>query len=267
MAAIVDPEDAVSEIPVSKAASLPFDTKRIELEKMDHTAGIVTEDDLYIIEDKANASMHFKFHTEPESESYLVIRGFVDPVDESKEYMIDAQLQSKGVTYTQRFRKDSYSTGQDEYIYNLGYHKDPVTECTLKFSNLGAIRMQDIYICSRPVTHYGQRVEALKAHALENVKQTTNTVTGDITAEKDRLLVVTLPYQNGWTAYVDGKEAKIIRANYQYMGIHIPAGKHSVKLVYALPGRKLGFLVSGLGLAAFALAWIGSLLLKRIRRK
>ena len=267
MAAIVDQEDLTPSVPVSEASALPLETKRIELEKVEISGGMLKEEDLYIIEDKTDATMKFKFKTEPESESYLVIRGYVDPTDESKEYMIDAQLKSKGVTYTQRFRKDSYSTDQEEYVFNLGYHKDPVKEAKLVFSNIGAIRMQDIYICSRPVAHYGQRVDALRAHALENVKQTTNTLTGDITAEKDRLLVVSLPYQNGWTAYVDGKEARIVRANYQYMGIHIPAGKHSVKLVYALPGRKLGFLVSGLGLAVFILALIAGRILKAIRKK
>ena len=81
-------------------------------------------------------------------------------------------------------------------------------------------------------------------------KAEKNTVTGNITVDKDKMLVVTLPYQKGWTAYVDGKKTDIQRVNYQYIGINLKKGTHDIKLHYQLPGIKLAFMITGCGIIA-----------------
>ena len=70
------------------------------------------------------------------------------------------------------------------------------------------MKYKDLAIYSQTMSNYADRVNALKENSLQNAKAEKNTVTGNITVDKDKMLVVTLPYQKGWTAYVDGKKTE-----------------------------------------------------------
>jgi uncharacterized membrane protein YfhO len=47
---------------------------------------------------------------------------------------------------------------------------------------------------------------------------------------------MSIPYQKGWTAYVDGQETELLRANYMYMALPIEAGEHTIELKFEIPG-------------------------------
>ena len=114
----------------------------------------------------------------------------------------------------------------------------------MKFVGTGTLKYKDLAIYSQTMSNYADRVNALKENSLQNAKAEKNTVTGNITVDKDKMLVVTLPYQKGWTAYVDGKKTDIQRVNYQYIGINLKKGTHDIKLHYQLPGIKLAFMIN-----------------------
>jgi uncharacterized membrane protein YfhO len=72
----------------------------------------------------------------------------------------------------------------------------------------------------------------------------------------DRFLFVSESFYPGWRAFVDGREAKIYRANYMFRAVPLPSGAHTVKFVYDPVSLKAGALVSLitiLGLIGFAL--------------
>jgi hypothetical protein len=49
--------------------------------------------------------------------------------------------------------------------------------------------------------------------------------------EKTGLLVVNDDYYSGWKAYIDGKETPILRTNYTFRSIIVPAGTHDIKMI------------------------------------
>ena len=107
----------------------------------------------------------------------------------------------------------------------------------MKFVGTGTLKYKDLAIYSQTMSNYADRVNALKENSLKNAKAEKNTVTGNITVDKDKMLVVTLPYQKGWTAYVDGKKTDIQRVNYQYIGINLK--KEHMILSYIISFREL----------------------------
>ncbi|NCU04764.1 MAG: YfhO family protein [Chitinophagaceae bacterium] len=47
-------------------------------------------------------------------------------------------------------------------------------------------------------------------------------------------------YTAGWNAYIDGKQAQIVKTNYALRGLAIPAGKHKIELRFEPKSYKLG---------------------------
>jgi hypothetical protein len=69
------------------------------------------------------------------------------------------------------------------------------------------------------------------------------------------LVIISQTYYPAWRAYVDGHPTKIWRANYAFQALEVPAGYHTVKLVYEDTKLLAGAVLSGLGLLACAGLW------------
>lgn len=65
------------------------------------------------------------------------------------------------------------------------------------------------------------------------VKYTDEKIVLQTKAEKNSFLFVGNTYLPGWKAYVSGKEVKVYKANYGFLGITVPKGENRVELVYA----------------------------------
>jgi Bacterial membrane protein YfhO len=77
----------------------------------------------------------------------------------------------------------------------------------------------------------------------------------EIDADRDALLVLSRAWQDGWSAKVDGDEAKLIRANGLVLGVVVPEGEHVVTISFTPPGVRVGFVIAVIAaFLGFALA-------------
>lgn len=65
----------------------------------------------------------------------------------------------------------------------------------------------------------------------------------------DEIVITTVPYEKGWTLYIDGKEAKITPYQNAFIAFEVPTGSHTCELKFMAPGFKPGVIVSVIGLA------------------
>ena len=61
---------------------------------------------------------------------------------------------------------------------------------------------------------------------------TTHGVDAEVEAAEPSLVVVAQTYYHNWRAYVDGRPAHLLRANYAFQALQVPEGRHRVRLVY-----------------------------------
>ena len=261
LAAIVEDKDMDKNSNLTVATKLPLTAQKLKIKNIKLNGVSMTKDTIEI--EKPGATMKFSFEAPANAETYLSLVGDIYAEKDAKEHFITARIKAPGVKYGHKFRIDAYTTGQKEYLFNLGYREGAVKTCTLKFVGTGILKYKDLAIYSQTMSNYADRVNALKENSLQNAKAEKNTVTGNITVDKDKMLVVTLPYQKGWTAYVDGKKTDIQRVNYQYIGINLKKGTHDIKLHYQLPGIKLAFMITGCGIIAFVAIIIFNIVRKR----
>jgi Predicted membrane protein len=84
-----------------------------------------------------------------------------------------------------------------------------------------------------------------------------DTVRGSINVDEDSPLLLSIPYDDGWSASVDGKKVKIHKVVSNLMAIDLKKGQHTVILNYQVPGLKLGWFVSIIAVILFlSFLWI-----------
>lgn len=92
-----------------------------------------------------------------------------------------------------------------------------------------------------------------RASACSSFQMTNSGFHAEITLKKDDLVFFSVPYDDGFTACVNGKEADIVRVDEGLMAVLAPAGENTIDFVYQADGYPLASKVSLAALAAFAL--------------
>ena len=88
-------------------------------------------------------------------------------------------------------------------------------------------------------------------------------ITLEVDAKAAGLLVLAESWYPGWTARIDGRDARVHRVNHGLMGLRVPPGKHRITLLFSPSSLRWGSALSGLAL----LIVLGLLLWPLIRRK
>ncbi|HPU58194.1 MAG TPA: YfhO family protein, partial [Candidatus Avimonas sp.] len=91
--------------------------------------------------------------------------------------------------------------------------------------------------------------------------------TARINLPSDNLVFFSVPYESGWSATVNGKEAEIVKVNVGFMAVLCPAGDVTIRFNYMTPGLMAGAMISIAALIVFALYLAIVILLNRRRAK
>ena len=90
-----------------------------------------------------------------------------------------------------------------------------------------------------------------RASACSVFQMTNSGFHAEIDLGKEDLVFFSVPYDDGFTAYVNGREADILRVDEGLMAVLAPAGENTIDFVYQADGFSLAGKVSLAGLAVF----------------
>ena len=153
------------------------------------------------------------------------------------------------------------------YIFSAGkYNKGDIVSF---FSNTttGYSGNADIYVCVLNQDVFDRGYELLNDEKLEITNLTSTQVDGTITAKKDGLMYTSIPYEEGWTAYVDGVETEIIPIANAMCAVPLSQGEHQVTFKYSPNGFIPGVLLGVAALALFILIIAMEQVYKKKRKK
>ncbi len=97
-------------------------------------------------------------------------------------------------------------------------------------------------------------VEQKTAH-VEVYKPQEGTYTCTADTEKNAVLFIPIPFDEGWTARVNGKNTQVFRANLGFIGIPLSLGSNDVILSYHTPYLKAGMIMTILGVVIYII-WL-----------
>lgn len=160
--------------------------------------------------------------------------------------MFDAKTAHKRmITY----REDTQLyTGRENFVINLGYDDKERNGFYITFGNEGIYHLDELKVIEKSFNHYGEEINNLKAVSLTDISLTDNTVSGQIDTDKSKLLCFSIPYNRGWSLYIDGRKSEVLKVNMVFLGAVIEPGEHTVVLKYQTPGLKWGLICSGIGI-------------------
>lgn len=210
---------------------------------------------------KSNASLTLSFSGMPQSETYISFNNIRFSGKKDHSYIT---VKDNGVRKQLLLSSPGYSwyMGKHDYAINLGYDDKARQKATISFQQPGVYTFDSIRVACQPMDGLDKQIEVLKEDTLQNVAFGTNEITGTISLDQSKMLVMTIPYSQGWTAYVDGKETDILSVNTAYSGLALTKGQHQIRLTYRTPYLNLGLIACGAGL----LIWLGIALYHRRRK-
>ena len=79
--------------------------------------------------------------------------------------------------------------------------------------------------------------------------------TAKVSRDRENLVFFSVPFDEGWTAYVNGEETQIEKVNSGFMAVKADAGTSTIRFEYRTPGLVTGLIITG-GAAALMLLYM-----------
>ena len=212
---------------------------------------------------KKGGRLTFAFTCEEASECYLVLKDLSAGARKRLKHALSVRCKKQqmevGVAGT-----DGESSMQRSVIaVNLGMQKKGGGRCTLRFKKKASYRLEGMEIWSISEDAIRKLTRERKTESLREVTCTANRITGKIRVSKDKILQLSVPYNKGWSIYVDGKKTEFFTSGVAYTGLKVEKGEHFIEMKYVSPWIVPGAVVSILSGAALAVSFVTSRKKKR----
>lgn len=136
-------------------------------------------------------------------------------------------------------------------------------ETLLKYSDI-LTPVEDSFDVHQTKSQFEDDVDLRKAQSAYEFKKDNRGFTAKCNLDKPTLMFFSVPYENGWSAKVNGKETEIIKANLGFMAVEVPAGECEIRFDFFPQGIKLGAVVS---FAALIITIIYVFISRNIKKK
>ncbi|MBE5844352.1 MAG: hypothetical protein E7302_09250 [Butyrivibrio sp.] len=241
-----------SEEPILTASQIPFE--------------ITSQEDVQVsdglIEAKEGGRITISFDGMAGGETYLFFKNLhietlkdVVPVTVLSSLADGTEIQK---TLSYKTENSQYYSGWHDFLINMGASADPKSYMTIVFGANGKYSFDELSVYFQPLDNLNRQLEVYKTNTMSDVQLNknpisfaTNRISGTIELEQDKLLCLEIPYSKGFTAYVDGEKADIVKSNYMFMAIPLKEGSHEIVLKYRTPGLFVGFILTLLGFGIF----------------
>lgn len=160
-------------------------------------------------------------------------------------------------------RENSFSSGVEDFLVNIGCSSEAVSEIKVTFQNPGVYTFDRLYVACQPVQEMKEWIEELGSSTPKSLQLEGNRVEAEASLAEPGLLCFSIPYSRGWTAYVDGEKAEVLQVNTMNLAVELGEGKHIIELRYETPGLGEGAAISAGGLISLGIL----LFISRKKRK
>ncbi|MDR0999921.1 MAG: YfhO family protein [Clostridiales bacterium] len=169
-----------------------------------------------------------------------------EPVSYAVTFDIDASVSGTGVIMTDwlgwpevETNSTSFNISEGKKSYSIMHSgvMEPELRLDIPEHEEGTFTVSNVrlYDASAYNLVYEELITERRAETFELEKFSNNDFGGAITTTGDKFLMVSVPYDKGWTCYVDGVKTPLVKANIAFQGVHLTEGTHYVEWKYHTP--------------------------------
>jgi hypothetical protein len=150
------------------------------------------------------------------------------------------------------------SNGNAWFVSDLKFVKNPNEE----IKQIGEVDTKKIAIISQDDQKYfeGKQIAADSTAFLNLTKYQPNELEFKSQSKTPQLAVLSeIYYPKGWKMFIDNKEVPYIKADYLLRAVHVPAGNHTLKMIFAPEVIAKGKLISMICFGLFLLLSLGGI--------
>lgn len=166
--------------------------------------------------------------------------GIKIPEDKQVYLCLDTRISDVALN-TPEYTK-SFATYTDHLYVINGTPQNDMADFTAKLNASQTQVQAEVYTCANGA--YRQVLDALADEQLTSVRVDGNRVSGDIQVKQEGTLLLTIPYDEGWSILVDGEKAEPYVVGKALTGVHLTEGAHHISMKYTSPGLWTGSLIS-----------------------
>ena len=178
----------------------------------------------------------------------------------------------KTITVNSEKVSDITQSMEDAYILDLGYHnKGDEVLVSLDASKMESESTSfDFYCYTADDTVVKNMYNSLAGNSLNVESYSDTTIKGTVKAKENCYLYSSIPYDDGWSVYVDGKKAETFEIGGTLLAIELTPGQHRIEYKYFPVGFLYGIIISAVtvfGLCGFYIYNKSSLKLNKSKRR
>ncbi len=103
--------------------------------------------------------------------------------------------------------------------------------------------VEGFFLCAFDIEAYISEIGLLQADQLEHVSYKGNQIRGSVEVKNAGTLFTTIPYDDGFTVYVDGNKTEYEKALDTFLCVELTPGRHEIQIIYNPPGLFVGLLI------------------------
>lgn len=183
-------------------------------------------------------------------------RKFGKPLEETWIFLNASSGAYNGIMY--KTPEYMWYSDRHDFTANMSYSEEPVNSLTVTFAQRGIYKIDEMEIICQPLERFRQRIDALREDTEGRVRVDMDRVSGVIHTDTAKILCFSIPWSDGWKAYIDGKEVKLYHANIAYMAVETEPGEHEYELRYETPLLRFGLYISNVCLIIFCVIFFNT---------
>ncbi|WP_461815829.1 YfhO family protein [Faecalimonas sp.] len=212
----------------------------VNTNKMDFKKRMQKENFSFTIKNNKNQTVSLP----KEYKNQVLLLSFDIDRKDSKEVIIDIN----GIRNKLSGKDANYPNNNTTFTYVLSSN-NPIKELHINASR-GDYQIKHVQLYSLPYTYIQRRNKTVDTVKLtKNIKK--EVLKGNVKVSNNGYLITSIPYEKGFTAYIDGKNIPVEKVNTCFVGFPIDKGTHTISIVFHAPTKRLGLIISGLSFILF----------------
>ena len=185
---------------------------------------------------KPNATMTISFDSVEACELYCIFEGIdFDPQGDVNETNVKIDCGKIKQTLQYKTADNNYTSGKHNFLVNLGYNENGRTEFKVTFPHAGEFTFSDFRVVAQPMDTFFGYVDKLADSGLTDVEVDKDVISFSLKRQKPGIAVISIPYQDGWKATLNGEKVEIIEVQGGLCGIYVEDGNSDVVMEYNNP--------------------------------